>query len=475
MIPGEQPTREELLARLAMLEKVNNALMDRVERSVDSAGDSYALFENNVIMQGLIAERTRALEQVNAALTAEIGIRRQAERALLAAKEQAEAASRSKSEFLANMSHEIRTPMTAILGYADLAAEEDADPDARAEHLRVIKRSGRHLLCIINDILDLSKLDAGQMKVAQEPVRPEEICRGVIELMRVQAESKGIALRFERDPLSPERVLSDPIRLRQIVLNLVGNAVKFTDAGAVTVRLGGDGTPGGVCVAVEDSGPGIRPDDLDRIFTPFHQGDGSASRRHGGTGLGLAIAQRFAGLLGGEIGVESVPGRGSVFTLRLRCEAAVPHAADARPSPAGTSRSNDPGTLAGRRVLLAEDGPDNRRLIVFFLERAGAEVDTACNGRAALDAALSGGVPYDLILMDMQMPEMDGYDATRALRRAGDRTPVIALTAHAMQGDRERCLAAGCDEYLTKPIDRRALVSACERFVGRAGGLRASA
>ena len=457
-----------------MLEKVNNALMDRVERSVDSAGDAYALFENNVIMQGMIAERTRELERANAALTAEIGIRRAAEQDLLNAKEQAEAASRAKSEFLANMSHEIRTPMTAILGYADLLSEEDAGPDARAEHLAVIKRSGRHLLCIINDILDLSKLDAGQMTAAREPVRPEEVCRGVAELMRVQAESKGIALRFERDPHAPDEVLSDPIRLRQILLNLVGNAVKFTEAGSVTIRLGGDGSAGGVVVSVEDTGPGIAPEDRERIFTPFQQGDGSVTRRHGGTGLGLAIAQRFAVLLGGEISVSSAPGAGSAFTLTLHAEPAADRTGDT-PASGSTGAVGAPRSLKGRRVLLAEDGPDNRRLIVFFLERAGAETVTAENGRAAVEAVLGAGRPFDLVLMDMQMPVMDGYAATRALRAAGVRTPVIALTAHAMQGDRERCLAAGCDDYLTKPIDRDGLIAACERFVAGRENLRASA
>ncbi|MCC5824451.1 MAG: response regulator [Phycisphaerales bacterium] len=472
--------RERLLERIEMLEKINRALMDRVERSVDSAGDAYALFENNIIMQGLIADRTRELEQANAALMDEIAIRRAAEGELRLAKEQAEAASRAKSEFLANMSHEIRTPMTAILGYADLAIEERDDPAARARHLGVIKRSGEHLLCIINDILDLSKLDAGEMSAARDEVCPEQLCRGVVDMLRVQADSKGLDLRFEYDGAAPGAVISDAIRLRQILLNLVGNAVKFTDKGSVTVRLSYDAHTAAAIVRVEDTGVGIKGHDLEQIFMPFHQADSSATRRHGGTGLGLAIARRFARLLGGDIAVESRPGHGSVFTLTFHAEAPA-----ARPEPGETLEAaarpagawgSGGRALEGRRILLAEDGPDNRRLISFLLGKAGAEVLAAEHGRAAVELVLgAGGVAPELILMDMQMPEMDGYAATRALRGAGVRTPVIALTAHAMQGDRERCLEAGCDEYLTKPINRDELIAACVRFLGVRPGVRMSA
>ncbi len=311
----DHPSREQLLERIAMLEKINRALMDRVERSVDSAGDAYALFETNIVMQRVIAERTRQLEHTNAALSEEIAVRRRTEHSLLNAKEQAEAANRAKSEFLANMSHEIRTPLSAILGYAELAAEEPADPGSLSQHLAVIRRNAQHLLTVINDILDLSKLDAGEMRAVPVPASAAEICRAVADMLRVQADAKNLELSVSVGPGTPAECMTDPVRLRQILLNLVGNAIKFTDHGSVRVSLRHDA--GTATITVEDTGIGIPPAQLESIFMPFQQADTSAARRHGGTGLGLSIARRLARLLGGDLTVRSRPGQGSVFTLSI--------------------------------------------------------------------------------------------------------------------------------------------------------------
>ncbi len=450
----------DLIDRIERLERINNALMDRVERSVDTAGDAYALFESNIVMQRLVTERTRQLEQTNAALSREIETRRLAEQCLVRAKELAESASRAKSEFLANMSHEIRTPMTAVLGYADLALDDLHDPSRLAEHLGVIRRNAQHLLTVINDILDLSKLDAGEMRPVVTRVCPAETCAGVAEMLRVQTDAKGLSLTVLTAPGTPDAIITDAVRLRQILLNLVGNAIKFTERGSVCIELShADHT---TTVRVRDTGIGIDPEQLENIFLPFHQADASTTRRHGGTGLGLSIARRLANLLGGDLTAESKLGAGSVFTLTINAPATsaplpTPQAT-AKPVPAALPRP-----LAGRRILLAEDGLDNQKLISFLLTRAGAEVTIAGDGVAALELTARTQPPFNLILMDMQMPRMDGYAATRALRERGDRTPVLALTAHAMSGDRQKCLAAGCDDYLTKPVDRDALIQACAR------------
>jgi signal transduction histidine kinase/ActR/RegA family two-component response regulator len=467
------PSREDLLARIAMLEKINHALMDRVERSVDSAGDAYALFENNIVMQRVIAERTSQLENTNAALTDEIAIRQQTERRLLQAKEQAEAANQAKSDFLANMSHEIRTPMSAILGYADLADEDLAHPERVTAHLGVIRRNANHLLTVINDILDLSKLDAGEMRAVPAPVSTAELCAGVADMLRVQADAKGLALTVEIDPATPPACLTDPVRLRQILLNLVGNAIKFTDHGSVRLTLRHDADT--ATVLVEDTGIGIAPESLGTIFLPFHQADASAARRHGGTGLGLSIARRLASLLGGELTARSRPGLGSVFSLTIHAPplspalptATLPHPSvpcphTAQPAPPTATQPN-PAPLRAIRILLAEDGPDNQKLLSYILTRAGAEVTIAEDGQAALELVHAAPRPFHLILMDMQMPRVDGYAATRALRAQAHTGPILALTAHAMIGDREKCIDAGCDDFLTKPVDRRALVDACLR------------
>lgn len=401
---------------------------------------------------------------------------------------QAAISARAQTSFLANVSHEIRTPMTAILGFADLLASEGGaaeDETLVRDAVRTIRGNAQHLLTVINDILDICKVEAGKMDKEVRPTNVIELVTDATDLLRGRAEGKGLDLRVESASALPERVQTDPTRLRQIVLNLVGNAIKFTETGGVRVELSCDPKAEMLRLRVRDTGIGMSADQLERVrrFEVFHQGDVSMTRRFGGTGLGLSISNSLAELLGGSLRVESSPGSGSVFDALIstgpidrhalmkpeRVEAFLEacRAADAERPDADLEAS----PLEGLRVLLVEDGPDNQRLIGFHLRRAGASVELAENGRIAVDRM--GKEPeragVDLVLMDMQMPEMDGYDATRWLRRAGHGLPVLALTAHAMTGDEAKCLEAGCNAYLTKPIDAGRLIKTVRAW-GRASG-----
>ena len=407
------------------------------------------------------------------ALFRDITERRRTEEEFNKAKQAAEAANRAKSEFLANMSHEIRTPMTAILGYADVLLDDAKEKDT-IESAQIIKRNGNHLLDLINDILDLSKIEAGRCTIDLRKCSPSYLAAEVISLMNVRADAKGLPLTLEVQGDIPEKITTDPLRLRQILVNLIGNSIKFTEIGSVRVfmRLDTMSESGAKLIfEVIDTGIGMSEDQVDMLFRPFSQVDSSARRRFGGTGLGLAISKRLAGLLGGDIAVRSSPGQGSTFSLSIgvgglgglkmaqeRCRAVA------------ARKPQDNVQKLNCRILLAEDGPDNQRLIAFVLRKAGADVEVAENGQIALDLALAAkqsGSPFDVILMDMQMPVMDGYEATQNLRRTGYTEPIVALTAHAMAADREKCIEAGCDDYISKPIDSKKLVGSIEAWVPR--------
>jgi len=502
------------------------------------------------------------------------------------AKRVAEQANETKSRFVANISHEIRTPMTAILGYADLLEDEALDSGTRLEYVRTIRRNGDHLLAIINDILDMERIASGKLPVEREDTPLPELVREVTDLMRVRADAKGLPIEIDAGGSVPRRLRTDGMRLRQILMNLLGNAIKFTDAGCVRLTIGEDAAAGGrrmLSIRVADTGVGIRAEQLDRLFEPFTQADSTSTRRHGGSGLGLAISRRLARLLGGDLLARSVYGEGSVFTLTLPLEgaseaapstmlsptiapSAPPPASESavrillrdetRPEPAprtpetpvtpvdaapapppprvsetkpgrpprrrgleallddlaegddrhpttidadrrrptgqaeatpSTSTPTPPslprpaaskGPLSGCRILLAEDGPDNRRLLGLHLNRAGAELTTCEDGQQAVDRLSREGLDraFDLVLMDMQMPCLDGYEATRQLRALGFRRPIIALTAHASTTDREKCLACGCDDYASKPIDAKTLVAICQRWMSTSAspGVRAA-
>ncbi len=395
---------------------------------------------------------------------------------------QAELASQAKSEFLANMSHEIRTPLTAILGFTEVLRDELEESSRAAPGIAAIdtiRRAGQHLLTVINDILDLSKIEAGRLIIEQVETDVSRVLRDIDSLMRERAAGNGVSLRSTLATPVPDRILSDPTRLRQILMNLVGNATKFTASGRIDVRaMVSAGTPTPMLrIEVEDTGPGISAAQAQQLFQPFMQADASVTRKHGGTGLGLTICRRLATLMGGEVRLDfTTPGRGSRFSLELPL-VPVPHAAlihdlDACDEPARADHETPHAlpALSGR-ILVAEDGEDNQRLIAFHLRKAGAVVTIAANGRIALDAIESAALtaaPFDLLVSDMQMPELDGYSLARALRAQGSTLPIIALTAHAMAEDRQKCLNAGCDDYATKPIDRALLIRTCARWLAPA-------
>jgi signal transduction histidine kinase/ActR/RegA family two-component response regulator len=397
----------------------------------------------------------------------------------------AQAASKAKSDFLANMSHEIRTPMGAILGYADFLMDPNQSPDDRTQCVQVIRRNGIHLLAVLNDILDVSKIESGQFAVEQIPCDPCAIVADVASLMRPHAVEKGLSFDVRYEGAMPRTVRCDPTRLRQILINLLSNAIKFTNGGSVQLipRMCPT-TPKGEALLqflVRDTGIGMTPQQQATLFRPFAQADVSTTRKYGGTGLGLVISRRLAELLGGTLTLASTPGAGTTFALTLPAGDLSGVTMETNPLEAGrveplqaTNPRGERLRLRGR-ILLAEDGADNRRLVCMHLAATGAEVTTVVNGAEAVEAAMAAratGRPFDVILMDMQMPELDGYAAANTLRAEGYAAPIIALTAHAMAGDSDRCIAAGCDAFATKPVDWNVLLPIIERLASDASPAR---
>jgi len=385
---------------------------------------------------------------------------------------QAESANAYKSEFLANMSHEIRTPLNAIIGFSDLLACGEMSSE-QGEWVETIRSSGEYLLGLINDILDFSRIEAGKLDVEMVDCSLKRLCAKVESLMRSEAMSKGLEFGFnEQDPL-PERIHTDPVRLSQCLVNLVNNAIKFTEAGHVYVNVGLHETDGGPCIRfdVEDTGIGIPPEKQELVFDLFTQADGSTTRNFGGSGLGLAITKRLAYLLGGRLSLKSEAGKGSVFSLLMPVgvvvndeASSIEYDSDTAPDSeqAETDRLDVDETFVGH-VLVAEDTPTNRKLIKLILERMGLEVATVENGVEAIRKALAES--FDLIFMDIQMPKVNGYEATRELRLEGLATPIVALTANAMKGDEKKCIEAGCDDYLAKPINGKELLQVIRKYL----------
>jgi signal transduction histidine kinase/ActR/RegA family two-component response regulator len=406
--------------------------------------------------------------------------RRRVEEQLLRAKRAADAASEAKSAFVANISHEIRTPLTGILGFADLCLDPSMSDRDRLEHIKTIRRNGEHLLTVINDVLDLAKVEAGKVQVESLVGSPMQIVRDVIEMVRPSAEAKYLKLDVQMKAPVPRMIRTDPMRLRQSLLNLVGNAIKFTQEGGVTVIVS-MATPTYAAdpilqIDVIDTGVGINEEQQKQLFKAFLQSDATTTPKLGGTGLGLSIAKEMAKLLGGDLTVRSSPGKGSIFTFSLRTGPLIgvalegsTEATNQPPLPPTQAVSAKPETLAVR-VLVAEDGLDNRQLIRIRLRMAGATVQVASDGAAACVAALDAlehKQPFDLILMDMQMPIMDGCEATLQLRNRGYDKPIIALTANADSTSRQKCMRAGCNAFLTKPIDPAELIATVRRWTAQ--------
>ncbi len=447
----DQITRSELLLGLCGVALVGAMMQSRrVHREI------LEMQQKLKAIHGSYEERTNELAAANVEL--------------LDARRAAEDANQLKSEFLANMSHEIRTPLNGILGFTKLLEtnRETLSGEAIDEYLATIRHSAEHQLELINDLLDLSKIESGKLTIEKVPCKPASIISEVLSSLRLAAEAKSLKVEQSFGSAVPETIQSDPHRLKQVLLNLVGNAIKFTESGSVliVVRMVEGTSAPQLAFDVIDSGIGIPSDKLDSIFDPFVQADGSVTRKFGGTGLGLAISRRLANAMGGNLRVKSVLGRGSNFTVTVDPGnidevkmLTSPSEAFSRTPRRGNTATGSLQRLAGMKVLVADDGDTNRRLIATVLKLAGATSTAVEDGQQAVDAiAANGQEAFDAILMDMQMPILDGYQATRKLRSQGITIPIVALTAHALAGSDEVCYQAGCSAYLTKPIDPEGLV-----------------
>ncbi len=423
-----------------------------------------------LLVAGVISEReTERISKEQAMMLANSEL----EKTMLAlkeAKEAAEASSTAKTAFLANVSHEIRTPLGAILGFSELILTQTVSEQERKKIYEIIKRNGGQLLNVINDILDLSKIEAGKFEMQKVTVLIDDILEDIRSTTDSEAVKKGITLRLTTESNVPKKIYTDPLRLRQILVNVVGNAMKFTDQGSVDIFVKSVIDKDGknkIAFIVRDTGIGIPSDKVKDLFSPFTQVDFSSTRRFAGTGLGLSLSKRLAMALGGGVElVKTTLGQGSEFKVLIDPGDAVQIELSEKQLKTITMEQQQKNkrlpNLTHKKILLVDDSADNQSLFTYYMKSVGAEVEVANNGIEAIQKVHNG--QYDIILMDLQMPEMDGYDATRTLRKEGYKKPIIALSAHAMKAVRERCLASGFDEYISKPIDRKSLVEVLKEF-----------
>jgi signal transduction histidine kinase/FixJ family two-component response regulator len=444
-----QARNAELEATVARMTRINEALMDRIERNMDMQGNSFSLFQAANALEAKVRERTQALKNAMHQLE-------HTNAELVKSNEAAQAASRAKSEFLATMSHEVRTPMNGVLGMTEILLSTNLDHSQR-KAAETIHRSANSLLNILNDILDFSKIEAGHLALEEAAFDLLYETQQSLEALRAQAQSKQLKLIIDSPDDLPTAVLGDSGRYSQILINLVGNAIKFTAHGSVTVRLRlEDSDPEYFSYRCEvlDTGIGIKPEVIAKLFNAFTQADSSTTRQFGGTGLGLAIVRRLCELMGGTCGVISEPGKGSCFWFSFRCK--QDHNSSMNCDATNTIATQLLRALSNTHVLIVEDNPLNQEVAVAMLENLRCNCLIVDNGAKAL-AALTADHDFDMVLMDCQMPVMDGYQATRLYREhesasGNSRLPIIALTANAMQGDRDRCIEAGMDDFLSKPF-----------------------
>ena len=400
----------------------------------------------------------------------DISAHKDIEMRLQRALEDAESATEAKNQFLANISHEIRTPLGAIIGFADFISDPSQTKSENRECAKTIKRNGEQLLSLVDELLDISKVETAHLQIEKTKFSLSDTLKDISSLMGFKAREKGLTLEFAREGRIPHFIKTDPTRLRQILLNVIGNAIKFTERGRVKVTIRSafplvETDPARLIFEVEDSGIGLTEQQAARLFQPFMQADSSTTRRFGGTGLGLALAKRLAIALGGNLNLtETQLGGGSTFTVEITCGLMDEITFQDQPQET-TAPPQTKSPLRGIRVLLVDDARDNQVLLSQVLKRAGAQVLVASNGQDGLDQAIGGN--FDIVLMDIQMPGgLDGHEATSRLRARGYKKPIIALTAHSRNVDRERSFQVGCDDHLTKPVDKNTLVEAIEHFAG---------
>lgn len=432
--------KDEVLAQVGVMAKLTQTMAEIQEHAVSLAVSNFELNET----RGLLEQKTKELER----------------------------SGDFKSEFLAKMSHELRTPLTAMLGFAQrLLHMEPGDPDHN-DAIRTIMRNGDHLLELINDILDLSKIEAGKLSIDPRPCSPLEILQDVKALMRIRAEQKGIAFFIEYQSDIPSQIITDSMRVKQIILNLVGNAIKFTQKGSVKVVVGCSPAEETILFQIVDTGMGMSPEAKERLFKAFEQGDTDVTRKFGGTGLGLTISLQLAELLGGTVSVDSILGMGSSFKVTIKT-GPLKDVKFISPTEAEQVKQKDVDedaieiTKLTGRIIVAEDNADNRRLLEFYLKKSGASFSFVENGRDAVSKVLNENP--DVVLMDMQMPIMNGYDATKKIREQGFTRPIIALTANALDVEVKKCIDAGCNRVLPKPFNWNALFGLLKDHIGAKG------